>query len=190
MPRGTGPEGWVGPSLSIEGPGIEIYEDKQRRRVSPPGSPTKVTCVPAFGLDIGFSWSQHQRSYDSNPSAVPQKGEIFHQDMPQRVLRDVFGLGLFENMSVGCNQSRKDETKFDVDLQVKERPAQTGDLELEWALVPSPSGKPGLASPIPGTPPPPLPPPFPGHCPSAVLVPTCAFSWTSNISLYSPTAFG
>ncbi len=79
-----------------------------------------------------------------------QRGEIYHQDMPQKCLRDVFGLNLFETMSVGCQQSHKDETKFDIDLQIKERPAQTGDLDMEWSLVPSPSGKLGLASIVPG----------------------------------------
>ena len=70
--------------------------------------------------------------------------------MPQKCLRDVFGLGLFETMSVGCQQSHKDESKFDIDLQVKERPAQTGDLDMEWSLAPSASGKLGLASIVPG----------------------------------------
>ena len=53
-------------------------------------------------------------------------------------------------MSVGCQQSHKDESKFDIDLQVKERPAQTGDLDMEWSLAPSASGKLGLASIVPG----------------------------------------
>lgn len=70
--------------------------------------------------------------------------------MPQKCLRDVFGLGLFETMSVGCQQSHKDESKFDIDLQIKERPAKTCELDMEWAIAPTASGKPGLASIIPG----------------------------------------
>ena len=70
--------------------------------------------------------------------------------MPQKCLREVFGLGLFETMSVGCQQSHKDESKFDIDLQVKERPAKTGDIDMEWSIAPTASGRPGLSSIVPG----------------------------------------
>ena len=83
-------------------------------------------------------------------ASMAQKGDIYHQDMPQKCLREVFGLGLFETMSVGCQQSHKDESKFDIDLQVKERPPKTGDIDMEWAIAPTSSGRAGLASIIPG----------------------------------------
>lgn len=70
--------------------------------------------------------------------------------MPQKCLREVFGLGLHETMSVGCKQSMKDETKFDIELQVKERPAKTADIELEWPIAPTAKGRPGLATLVPG----------------------------------------
>ena len=81
-----------------------------------------------------------------------QANEIYHQDMPQKCLREVFGLGLHETMSVGCKQSMKDETKFDIELQVKERPAKTADVELEWPIALTAGGRPGLATLIPGVP--------------------------------------
>lgn len=71
--------------------------------------------------------------------------------MLRKCLRDVFGLGLFESMSVNSRPSSKDESRVDVDLMVKERPVKTADLDLEWGIVPTASGRPGLATWVPGT---------------------------------------
>lgn len=81
-----------------------------------------------------------------------QRGQLFNGDFLRKCLRDVFGLGLFESMSVNSRPSAKDDTKVDIDLMVKERPVNTADLDLEWQLARTPSGRLGLTSLMPGTP--------------------------------------
>ena len=80
-----------------------------------------------------------------------QKGALFKGEDLQTCLRDVFGLGLFESMSVQQKTNPKDDTKMDIDLMVKERPGKTADLELEWQLAPTDNGRPGLVTLVPGS---------------------------------------
>ena len=92
-----------------------------------------------------------------------QKGQLFKGDYLRKCLRDVFGLGLFESMSVNSKPSKRDDTRVDIELMLKERPMKTADLDLEWQLAPTPSGRPGLVTLVPGVVPPPPPPPPAAH---------------------------
>jgi hypothetical protein len=40
--------------------------------------------------------------------------------------------------------------QVDVDIMVKERPMKTADVEAEWAITPGTSGRPSLATIVPG----------------------------------------
>ncbi|BDA41547.1 Protein TOC75, chloroplastic [Coccomyxa sp. Obi] len=77
-------------------------------------------------------------------------GQLYNAEDGRKALRDVFALGLFDNVQIFPRPNPKDEAKVDVDIMVKERPMKTADLEAEWQIAPGNNGKPALASIVPG----------------------------------------
>eukprot|EP01025_Chloroclados_australasicus_P034661 TRINITY_DN3540_c0_g2_i1.p1 TRINITY_DN3540_c0_g2~~TRINITY_DN3540_c0_g2_i1.p1 ORF type:complete len:699 (-),score=90.17 TRINITY_DN3540_c0_g2_i1:73-2169(-) len=80
-----------------------------------------------------------------------QRGLPYNVEDGRRALRDIFSLGLFDNVQVQPKQNPRDESRVDVDVMVKERSALTYDVDVEWGIAPSGGPVPlMLASIIPG----------------------------------------
>ena len=82
--------------------------------------------------------------------ACVQKGQVYNASDGQRALRDVFAMGIFDSMQILPNADQRDPSKINVDVMVSERPRRTADLDCTWNIAPSESGRPALASVIPG----------------------------------------
>lgn len=50
---------------------------------------------------------------------------LYNQEDSRRALRDLIGTGMYENVQVLPEQTKKDERKVDVTVMVKERPMNT-----------------------------------------------------------------
>lgn len=87
---------------------------------------------------------------DSSGLPVAQTGQVYNLEDARSGLREVFSLGLFENVSINAHQDTKDESKINVEVMVRERPMKTAEIECEWAIAPGDSGRPSLVSIIPG----------------------------------------
>ncbi|KAK9809832.1 hypothetical protein WJX72_000025 [[Myrmecia] bisecta] len=79
-----------------------------------------------------------------------KEGQLYNVEDGKKALRDIFALGLFDNVQVVPKQNAKDDSKVDVDIMVKERPMRTAEVEAEWAIAPGDSGRPTLLSVLPG----------------------------------------
>eukprot|EP01024_Parvocaulis_polyphysoides_P006314 TRINITY_DN1166_c1_g1_i2.p1 TRINITY_DN1166_c1_g1~~TRINITY_DN1166_c1_g1_i2.p1 ORF type:complete len:573 (-),score=95.89 TRINITY_DN1166_c1_g1_i2:1206-2924(-) len=66
-----------------------------------------------------------------------QRGLPYNVEDGRRALRDIFSLGLFDNVQVQPKQNPRDESRVDVDVMVKERSALTYDVDVEWGIAPS-----------------------------------------------------
>lgn len=63
---------------------------------------------------------------------------LYNQEDSRRALRDLIGTGMYENVQVLPEQTKKDERKVDVTVMVKERPMKTteaGAVELGRVLL-------------------------------------------------------
>eukprot|EP00803_Ostreobium_quekettii_P009719 evm.model.scf_343.9 EVM.evm.TU.scf_343.9 scf_343:69595-74279(+) len=76
-------------------------------------------------------------------------GMLYNQEDSRRALRDLIGTGMYENVQVLPEQTKKDERKVDVTVMVKERPMKTTEVECDWR-VKSRNRVPMLESLIPG----------------------------------------
>eukprot|EP00803_Ostreobium_quekettii_P003394 evm.model.scf_890.7 EVM.evm.TU.scf_890.7 scf_890:33943-39477(-) len=76
-------------------------------------------------------------------------GMLYNQEDSRRALRDLIGTGMYENVQVLPEQTKKDERKVDVTVMVKERPMKTTEVECDWR-VKSKGNVPMLESLIPG----------------------------------------
>ena len=81
-----------------------------------------------------------------------QPGQLYNAEDGRKALRDIFALGLFDNVQVYPKQvdPAKDPSKIDVDIMVKERPMRTAEVECEWAIAPDDAGRPSVVSLVPG----------------------------------------
>lgn len=73
------------------------------------------------------------------------RGLLYSQEDSRRALRDLIGTGMYENVQVLPEQTKKDEKKVDVTVMVKETPMRTTEIELDWRMrnqrnIPVPDG--------------------------------------------------
>lgn len=90
-----------------------------------------------------------------NPEIITREldirnGDVYNLDDGEKALRAVFALQLFDNVQIFPRPNQQNESQIDVEVLVKERPMQTTEVETEWSIAPSDSGRPGLVSLIPG----------------------------------------
>ena len=77
-------------------------------------------------------------------------GTLYSMNDGRKTLQNVFALDLFDNVQVFPKQNEKDPSRVEVDVMVREKPLQTADLEMEWAVAPNDNNRPSLVSLIPG----------------------------------------
>lgn len=77
-------------------------------------------------------------------------GTLYSMNDGRKTLQNVFALDLFDNVQVFPKQNEKDPSRVEVDVMVREKPLQTADLEMEWAVAPNDNNRPSLVSLVPG----------------------------------------
>lgn len=77
-------------------------------------------------------------------------GTLYNMNEGRKTLQNVFALDLFDNVQILPRQNERDPSRVEVDVMVREKPTQTADLELEWAVAPGDTGRPSLVSVVPG----------------------------------------
>jgi len=77
-------------------------------------------------------------------------GTLYSMNDGRKTLQNVFALDLFDNVQVFPKQNEKDPSRVEVDVMVREKPLQTADVELEWAVAPNDANRPSLVSIVPG----------------------------------------
>jgi len=79
-----------------------------------------------------------------------REGMLYSQDDARRALRDIFATNLFDNVQVAPRQSSRDEKEVEVDVLLRERPAKSAEVEMEWQFQPNERGLPAVVSLVPG----------------------------------------
>jgi hypothetical protein len=77
-------------------------------------------------------------------------GTLYSMNDGRKTLQNVFALDLFDNVQVFPKQNEKDPSRVEVDVMVREKPLQTADVEMEWAVAPNDNNRPSLVSIVPG----------------------------------------
>ena len=77
-------------------------------------------------------------------------GTLYSMNDGRKTLQNVFALDLFDNVQVFPKQNEKDPSRVEVDVMVREKPLQTADVEMEWAVAPNDANRPSLVSIVPG----------------------------------------